>query len=88
MTMNFDAINEYYRQNPPETILDCEGVKHINEVPLPATYELNPCSCGKVHALDSDTWYHSAVENSPGHVAVYRACKICRIVLTMGLVKK
>jgi len=33
--MDFSEINEFYRKNPPNLILDDLGVKHINEIPPP-----------------------------------------------------
>jgi len=89
--MNFDAIKEHYRKNPPEMILDDQGVKHINKIPPPAEYALHPCDCDIIHPLDSETWYHSGLkigENEGGTlIAVYRACKTCRMLLMRKLIK-
>lgn len=72
-------------------VLDDQGVRHIVEVSLPAEYELNPCDCDIVHPLESHTWYHSGLkigENEGGSiVAVYRACKKCRMLLMRRLKK-
>ena len=92
--MNFDDINEHYKSNPPSNVLDSEGVRHIVEVDLPAEYELNACSCGIKHPLESDTWYHYAMPMTKTLIdrpsfkpmySVFRACKTCREVLTKRL---
>jgi len=88
--MDFDAINAHYRANPPQHILDDLGVRHIKEVPRPAEYEPEPCICGKIHALESDSWYHcyQPLRHDGTEIAIFRGCKECRQILTLKLVRK
>lgn len=80
---------EYYRKNPPELVLDDEGVRHIQEIEDVAEYQNEPCECGIVHQVEDDTWYHKAFNlTKGGEAAVYRACKECREILTKKLVRK
>ena len=53
MTDPFEAFNEYYRNNPPEAILDDLGIYHEVEVPIPAKYERIPCGCGIIHKWEN-----------------------------------
>jgi hypothetical protein len=84
--MNFDEFNKYYQQNPPFDILDDLGVKHVKEISPPGQYEFSPCKCGKIHPVDSDTWYHEALKLNEHVTGVYRACKECRELLSRRLV--
>ena len=87
--MNLDELKEYYKKNPPYMVLDDLGVRHINEIPLPANYELYPCTCGILHAVDSDTWFHEGMKiTEGGRIAVYRACKECREILMRKMTSK
>ena len=88
MNSKWDEFNKYYKKNPPKKILDCDGVKHIIEVPDPAVYEFDECPCGKIHRVEDDTWYHKSIPmNYAGDIGVFRACKECREVLMKRLVK-
>ncbi len=79
---NWDQINEYYRQNPPDYILDDDTVRHQKEIAMPAEYEYAPCECGKIHKPEDDTWWHSPMELTvAGRIGIYRCCKTCMNVL-------
>lgn len=87
LTGDFGPLNTWYKENPPEYVLDSDSVRHQKEVPLPAVYELAPCACKTIHPLESDTWFHCGVKViDDTTVAVYRACKTCGQVLTKKLV--
>ncbi len=45
--------NEYYRKNPPETVLDDLGIDHAIHVPLPTKYTKKPCTCGITHKWEN-----------------------------------
>lgn len=86
VTGDFSKFNEYYKKNPPQTVFDEDGVKHIQEVDLPAEYSNDPCACNRIHLVDDDTWYHKPmVLTTDDEIAVYRACKECRNILTKSL---
>lgn len=83
--MDFETLNEFYRKNPPSIVLDDLGVRHVKEIPLPAEYELSPCTCGITHSIDSDSWYHESMKITEDRIGVYRACKECREILIRKL---
>lgn len=66
----------------PAAVIDDQGVNHYNHVPLPGNYGEGTCDCSGEHPLDSDTWYHEAINLFPGcpHKIV-RKCRNCREVL-------
>lgn len=82
--MNHKIIEDFvdfYQLNPPDIVLDDQGVRHINEIPLPAKYGNGECQCGD-HDLESDTWYHKPMKlTKDGRMGVYRACKNCDDIL-------
>jgi hypothetical protein len=72
-----DAIVEHYKKNPPKVVLDDQGVRHWQEVELPAKYGDGFCTCG-FHPIESDSWYHKPMKiTAAGSIAVYRACRKC-----------
>lgn len=83
--MDFSKINEYYRKNPPSIVLDDLGVRHVNEIPLPAEYELSPCTCGIIHPIEPNSWYHESMKLAEDRIGVYRACKECGEILIRKL---
>jgi hypothetical protein len=82
---DFSELNAYYRKHPPEKIIDDNGIKHYEEVPLPANYDKNPCACGTIHLEDENTWYHSALEMTEKDYKVVKKCKTCGEILMMKL---
>lgn len=82
----FEGINIYFRNNPPQSILDDLGIYHDCEVPLPAKYVRNPCRCGTVHKWENpQTFILSEFESLPGKII--KRCITCKEVLLLELWK-
>ena len=79
---------EHYAKCPPERILDNDGVRLLHSYSYGRKYVRMPCSCGTIHFLDDDTWYHYAFDIVGfGVQSVFRACKECHEVLQKERVK-
>lgn len=70
-----DDVNYHYRLNPPKMVIDDDGIRFCNEVPYPAKYKAAPCNCGKIHPVDSNTWYHSTLKMTHESYKVVKKCK-------------
>jgi hypothetical protein len=86
-------FNKYYKENPPEYVIDDTGIRHQKEIPLPAKYEQIPCECGTIHHLFDETWYHSHMNfykdaNIPNSIKVVKRCKKCDQILMLTLANK
>jgi len=86
----FEKINRYYEENPPEVVLDDLGINHQVEVPLPAKYEKKACSCGIIHSWETaasffldEIFLHPALNIKK----VIKKCLKCREILTLKLYK-
>lgn len=78
----FFKLNEFYKSNPPNEVLDDDGVRHQIEMPLPSDYEYSPCDCGKIHQTEDQTWWHAPLKlNEEGRIGIYRCCKTCMNML-------
>jgi hypothetical protein len=78
-------------KNPPEKIIDDTGVRHWNEVPTPAKYQKSQCSCGTIHHISDESWYHShipMVRDSNAPHKIIKKCKKCNEVLFLELIKE
>lgn len=88
--MNFNEINQYYKENPPEYVIDDTGIRHQNEIPLPSKYEKEPCPCGIIHYVSDETWYHSylIITQDEKFIKIVRKCKKCHEILMLKLINK
>jgi hypothetical protein len=87
----FKEFNDYYEKNPPKCVLDDTGVRHWNEVPLPAKYKKSPCDCGIIHDIADESWYHSIFPitcSNPPDLKVVKKCKKCHGILFLELIEK
>jgi hypothetical protein len=86
----FKEFNDYYEKNPPKMTFDDSGIRHQNEVPLPAKYENLPCKCNIIHELSMGTWYHSTLQifadhKHPNAFKIVKKCKKCHEILCLKL---
>ena len=89
--INLDEFNKHYKENPPKITIDDTGVRHKKEVVLPAKFERTACSCGILHEISGETWYHGHFaffedKNIPGCIKVVKRCKKCDQILMLKLV--
>ncbi len=82
-----DAINRYYKENPPQWVIDDSCIKHWKEIELPAKYKKDPCSCGTAHKDKGNTWYHSTLKLQEEDYVVVKKCKKCHEILMLELDK-
>jgi hypothetical protein len=87
-TGDYEPLNEYYRKNPPDLVIDDLGIFHEVEIPLPAFYKRKACSCGIIHIWEiPETFelYHfelSDLAKKMGHKPkILKQCKKCGEVL-------
>ena len=86
------SFNDHYRNYPPQVIFDDTGIRHQNEVILPAKYEKMACECGKVHDIADGSWYHHYMKffedaNVPHCIKIVKRCKECHKILMLQLIK-
>ena len=84
-------FNDYYEENPPDLTIDDTGIRHFNEVPLPAKYKKHPCNCGIIHHISDETWYHSTLKIAAASGLphkVVKKCKKCQQILLLELIKE
>jgi hypothetical protein len=85
----YEGINDFYRKNPPEFVIDDLGIYHDCEVPLPAKCRRCPCKCGIIHKWENpETFYvkDSLMYNT--FIKKVKFCKSCDEILMLELVGK
>jgi len=89
MNDEWEEINEYYRKNPPQIVLDDLGIYFPVHVPLPAKYVNCPCKCGIIHKWEEPHTFR--VECIPLFEGIppkpLKKCNKCDEVLTLELLK-
>lgn len=81
------AINQFYRDHPPDVALDDLGIYHEREVPLPACYKRQSCKCGIIHKWEDPSTFELYEQKITecGMKKTLKRCKTCIDTLLLVL---